>query len=325
MLLDSAAAAAPTVPPGQDHACIVGPPPSHGIDWAALHNPVLSYAGHGVKDQALQWAGGRWHMLFSELSATSSAPHYRYDVASATSSDLIHWSRPHLIERNAASPDIVRDPQGRFVMTYQTFAGQLRYRIATTASLSAWSPAHPLAPQLASRMIDGALAFTGHGVVLGFKAGSTSTTQHFEVAWAPSLAGHFSLVGTPDINVYNDTIENDEFLTVNGQWTMVATSNLLDQPFLFTLAPGNPETPATWLHWIAGRHLQVPSQSFDTGPGLSSVNFEQDNSAFLCVGPDHVDYLTYAGSTDLTAFGGWGHARIGIARSTDLLTWQVPA
>ena len=32
-------------------------------------------------------------------------------------------------------------------------------------------------------MIDAALAFTGHGVILGFKAGTT--TQHFEIAWAP--------------------------------------------------------------------------------------------------------------------------------------------
>jgi len=322
---DSAAAAAPVVPPGQDHACIVGTPPRHGIDWAAVHNPILSYADHGVKDQALQWSDGQWHMLFSELSTTPRAPHYRYDVASATSPDLVHWSRPHVIERDAASPDLVRDPQGRFVMTYQTFAGQLRYRIATSAALSAWSPAHALAPHLAGRMIDGALAYTGHGVILGFKAGTTAQTQHFEIAWAPSLSGHFSLVGIPAINVYNDTIENDEFLTIDGQWTLIATSNVLDQPFVFTLAPGNPETPATWLRWSVGRHLVVPSQSFDTGHGLSSLTFEQDNSAFLCVGPGNVDYLTYAGSTELTAFGGWGHARIGLARSTDLVDWQVPA
>ena len=36
------------------------------------------------------------------------------------------------------------------------------------------------------------------------------------------------------------------------------------------------------------------------------------------------DYLTYAGSTDLTSFGGWGHASVGIARSSDLVNWRVP-
>ena len=58
--------------------------------------------------------------------------------------------------------------------------------------------------------------------------------------------------------------------------------------------------------------------------GGSSVSFEHANSAFLCVGPQGEDYLTYAGSTELTAFDGWGHARIGLARSTDLVNWQVP-
>lgn len=45
------------VPPGQDHDCIVGRPPST-IDWTALRNPILSYPANGVKDQALQWSGG---------------------------------------------------------------------------------------------------------------------------------------------------------------------------------------------------------------------------------------------------------------------------
>jgi hypothetical protein len=318
----SAAAATPVVPAGQDHACIVGTPPRDGIDWGALRNPVLSYRDTGVKDQALQWSDGEWHMLFSDMTALPKAPHVRFDVDSATSADLVHWSAPRVIATDAASPDIVRDPAGQFVITYQTTAGQLEYRTATSSALMRWSAPHALAPGLAHRMIDGALAFTGHGVMLGFKAGTT--TQHFEIAWAPSLSGTFRLIGRPDITIYNDTIENDEFLTVDGFWVMVATSNVLDQPFIFTLSPGNPEEPATWLHWSAGRHLIVPAQSFDTGQGISSVSYEQDNSAYLCVGPGNVDYLTYAGSTELTAFGGWGHARIGIARSSDLTNWQVP-
>ena len=114
-------------------------------------------------------------------------------------------------------------------------------------------------------MIDAALAFTGHGVILGFKAGTT--TQHFEIAWAPSLTGTFRLVGRPDIVVYGDTVENYEFLTVDGSWDLVATSNTLDQPFFFTLAPGDPANPMTWLQWSTGRELMIPSQAFNTGQG----------------------------------------------------------
>ena len=158
------------------------------IDWSALINPVLSYQNIGVKDQALQWSGGTWHMLFSDMTHTRATPHVKFDVAIAQSPDLRHWSTPRVIATNAASPDIVRDPSGDFVVTYQTPNG-LDYRVSTGASLQHWSPPHPLGRGLAHRMIDAALAFTGHGVILGFKAGTTK--QHFEIAWAPSLSGLF--------------------------------------------------------------------------------------------------------------------------------------
>jgi len=317
-----------TVPVGQDHACVVGRPPERGVDWAALHNPVLSYPDQGVKDQALQWSGGAWHMLFSEMVATKGRAAVQFNVAVATSANLVRWTAPHVIAKDAASPDIVRDPAGRFVVTYQSersqsVGNQLEYRVAQGDSLAHWSAARPLAAGLAPRMIDPALAFTGHGVILGFKAGTSS--QHFEIAWAPALGGTFHLVGQPDITVFGDTVENYEFLTVNGRWTLVATSNTLDEPFVFTLGPGNPASASTWLTWSAGRELMVPDQPFDTvAKGVNSVTYEHANSAFLCVGPGGEDYLTYAASSELTAFGGWGHARIGIARSSDLVTWQVP-
>lgn len=317
----TAGAAPPKVAPGQDHACVVGSPPPGGIDWAALHNPILSYPTHGVKDQALQWSGGEWHMLFSDMTQTAAAAHVRFDVAVSSSPDLVHWTAPRVIATNAASPDIVRDPAGQFVVTYQTPTG-LDYRTSADASLSSWSAARTLGHGLAHRMIDGALAFTGNGIILGFKAGTT--IQHFEIAWAPSLTGTFRLVGRPNIVVYDDTVENYEFLTVHGAWTLVATSNTLDQPFIFSLGSGNPARPTTWLHWSSGRELVIPSQPFNSGSGISSVNYEHANSAFLCVGPGGEDYLTYAASTELTRFGGWGHARVGLARSTDLINWQVP-
>jgi hypothetical protein len=319
------ASATTSVPVGQDHACVVGPPPSGGIDWSALRNPVLSSPDHGFKDQALQWSGGQWHMLFTDMTATAAAPNVSFEVAEVHSRDLMHWSQPEVVATDAASPDIVRDPSGAFVVTYQTQQGthdQLEYRISKDASLTHWSRAHALGHGLAGRMIDGALAYTGDGVILGFKAGSSA--QHFEIAWAPSLTSKFRVVGQPDISYYNDTVENYEFVTVDGTWHLVATSNTLDQPFIFTLGAGNPRVAATWLHWIDGRELHIPNQPFDTGTGLPSVAYEHANSAFLCVGPKGKDYLTFAASTELASYGGWGHATIGLARSTDLTHWQVP-
>ena len=321
-LLAPASPAGATVVPGHDHDCIVGTPP-RSIDWSALRNPILSFAHVGVKDQALQWSGGAWHMLYSDMTETKvkSPPYVRFNVAISSSADLMHWTPPRIIATAAASPDIVRAPSGRFIVTYQTPSG-LEYRTSRDASLSFWSVAHPLGHGLASRMIDAALAFTGAGVILGFKAGTTS--QHFEIAWSPTLSGTFRLVGQPDIQIYNDTVENYEFVTIGGTWRLVATSNTLDQPFIFTLGPGDPSVPSTWLHWVNGRQIAIPSQSFNSSNGISSVNYEHANSAFLCVGPHGENYLTYAGSTELTTYGGWGHARIGMVRSNDLVNWQAP-
>jgi len=106
----------------------------------------------------------------------------------------------------------------------------------------------------------------------------------------------------------------------------VATSNNLDQPWIFTLA-GDPDTPSGWLRWTDGYELDVPSEAFNSGTGLSGVGYEHANSAFVCdasAQPGHFTYLLYAGSDELTQFGGWGHAAIGVARSTDLIHWQVP-
>jgi hypothetical protein len=191
---------------------------------------------------------------------------------------------------------------------------------------------HPLAQSLVpspeDRMIDGALVFTGHQVLLGFKYSSPSQPSVFEMARSTtgSLQGPWQLVGRPDITVNGDTIENYEFLTLAGRWRLVATSNTLDQPWIFTLA-GDPGTAAGWLHWRGGYQLDIPSEAFNSGAGISSVGFEHANSAFVCDAtslPGHFYYAVYAGSTELTRFGGWGQARIGVARSTDLVHWSVP-
>ena len=58
---------APELAAGAGHACIVGSgvPPSTG---PALRNPILSSPTAGVKDEALVWAAGTWHMVFSDVT-----------------------------------------------------------------------------------------------------------------------------------------------------------------------------------------------------------------------------------------------------------------
>ncbi len=330
---------------GGDHACIVGTRGVVRVDWSNLRNPILSDAHGAVKDEAVVWAGGRWHLLFSYVtddpSVTGGA---QWDIASSTSPDLVHWSPVSAWPRQpgvlgVASPDVVRSPTGGYLVTYQSDPGstgspgvedRLFYR--TSADLRTWSAPQPLAASLApapgDRMIDGALAFAGHELLLGFKYSSPTQPQVFEIARSTTGTpeGPWVLVGRPDIAVNGDTIENYEFVKLAGQWHLVATSNTLDQPWLFTLA-GDPASAPGWLHWTGGYQLSIPSEPFNTGPGISSVGFEHANSAFICDAssrPGHFYYLLYAGSKELSEFGGWGHADIGVARSTDLVHWQVP-
>jgi hypothetical protein len=327
---------------GADHDCVVPGQGSPIVDWAQLHNPILDSPSAGEKDEALIWFAGRWHMLFSYVRYVRTSPGGVYwDIASSTSKDLSHWTAPVAWPvqpgtLGVASPELAEQPDGTFVVTYQSDPGQttgaqdrLYYR--TSDDLVTWSPPYPLAqnfaPRPQDRMIDGSLAWTRNGLILGFKAGLAGNQQSFEIAWSPdgSLNGPWRYVGKPDIRVNGDTIERDEFLSIDGTWHLMATSNVLDQPWLFTLA-GNPGQPSGWLDWKDGYELRVPTEAWDSGRGISSVNYEWANSAFLC--NDRVSggyyYLLYAGSDELTAFDGWGHAEIGIARSKDLVHWQAP-
>ena len=154
---------------GADHACIVpgsAPPP---VSWTALHNPILSDSTAGVKDQALVWAQGRWHMLFSIVTNDVPTPgDERWNIATATSPDLVHWTAPSPWPAQAgvvgvASPDIVRSPSGLFVATYDSGPGELgggqaKLYVRTSSDLVTWSAPRPLAPGLHpapdERMID---------------------------------------------------------------------------------------------------------------------------------------------------------------------------
>ena len=329
---------------GADHTCIVPGSAGPRIRWATLHNPIERDPAAGVKDQALVWTRGRWHMLFSIVTNDVPTPgDEHWDIATATSPDLVHWSQPSSWPAQpgvvgVGSPDVVRSPSGSFVATYDSGPGEigggqskLYYR--TSPDLVRWSAPHPLArslhPTPGDRMIDPALAWTGHGLILGYKAGTVSgtTSQHFEVAWSPSgsLDGPWTFVGRPDIVVYGDTVENLEFIAVRGRWRLVATSNTFDQPWMFDLS-GDPSVPSSWLHWTHATMLSIPGQAWDSGRGLSSVGFEHANSVFLCdaTATDGYYYATYSGSDELSHFGGWGHAEIGIARSKDLVHWRIP-
>ena len=299
---------------------------------------MLQRPNTAVKDPALVAFDGGWVALYSEVDTSGS-----WRIGIARSTDLTRWTdfttMPHdATTQGEASPDVVRDPQGAFVVTYQSFphdrdGGQAKLYARTTTDFRTFSPPIRLAATVHAapddRLIDAALAWTPAGLMLGYKVGSTAAdaTQHFEIARSTNgtLQGPWELVGRPNIVVYNDTIENYQFINIDGTWTLLGASNNFDRPELFHLV-GNPNDPKGWLDWSTARELQVPLEPWNTGSGVTGVTYEHANCSYLV---DHrsVDghyYLVYSDSNEKTTFGGEGHAVIAIARSTDLVHWSVP-
>ncbi|HET9729883.1 MAG TPA: hypothetical protein VFR41_10705 [Acidimicrobiia bacterium] len=304
------------------------------LAWAALRNPILSSADAAVKDPALVAFDGGWVVLYSRVDRAGV-----WRIGIARSRDLRTWSdittMPHdpTVE-GEASPDVTRRPDGAYVVTYQSSrhdrAGALSKVYArTTSDFRSFSAPIRLAANLHNgrddRLIDAALAWSPAGLLLGYKLGTDE--QHFEMARSVSgsLAGPWQLIGRPNISLYGDTVENYQFIRIDGNWTLLATSNAFDHPELMQLH-GDASQPTGWLDWSAPRELQVPQERFNPGRGATGVNFEHANCAFL-VDRRTVDgffYLVYADAPEMSNFDAQGHAVLAIARSTDLVHWTVP-
>jgi hypothetical protein len=306
------------------------------IQWTQLRNPVLSSPDLAVKDPALVRARGRWWAVVSAVSAQGS-----WRVGVFGSPDLQRWPTQSLMPHDPtvegeASPDVTRERDGVFVVTYQSFVhdvdgAQAKLYYRTTRDFSSFSPPHPLAHELhpgpGDRMIDAAIVRSPTGLLLGYKTGVPDTPQHFEIARSTTgtLDGPWEVVGRPDIVVLDDTIENYQFLHLDGKWMLLATSNAFDRPYLFELR-GNPGDAKGWLHWSKGRELKIPKERWNTGHGTTALNYEHANSAFL-VDAHRIDgwyYLVYADAPEVTTFGGAGHNVLALARSRDLGHWTVP-
>jgi hypothetical protein len=151
--------------------------------------------------------------------------------------------------------------------------------------------------------------------------------QHFELARSTSgrLDGPWQAVGRPDIRVYRNTVENYQFVQLAGRWNLLATSNRLDEPWLFELA-GDPATPDGWLHWSPGRKLDIALEPFERATGATGDAYEHANCAFL-VAPRPIDgwyYLFFSDSPTKATISGEGPATLDIARSRDLVKWDLP-
>ncbi len=293
--------------------------------WAALRNPILENEDRAIKDAFVVRHAHRWFLGYSEISDDP----FRFRLGFASTPDLKTFERGETIDQpetgGLASPTVVRAPDGRFVMTYNSHTrdvgdalNKLYYR--TSSDLVSWSPPTRIhvegADADADRLIDAALAFTGAGAMLFFKLDQTAHVAH---SASGSLDGPWRLLG----DVTPGALENYQPIRIDGRWHLLATTiPLLHRPNLYRL-DGDENDPASFRRWTLVRELAIEEQRWNTGRPLL---YERANAAFLTDAreEDGFFYLLYAGSTETRSFSGRGHAGLGLARSRDLVTWEVP-
>lgn len=359
-VLASACAAAPAGPdPVRSQGCY-DREAAPRIEWDALQNPVLRLEDRAVKDAAMRFSDGQWHVFASDINGRDEGTRFR----------VSHWRAPRLGDLGEpveiyddeavggfASADITRTPDGAYVLAFNSHTTDVDgteedLYVRTGPNLNALGQrqrlAHSTHPADDERLIDTALAHAEIGLVIGYKLG-----QAFELAYSPQGAvdGEFEIIGQPGFEQQMAPgtgmpgIENYQFLQLDGIWHLLATeipaiAELAERGFragtgvgvsgpqhrtlLFTLE-GDPSAPEGWLEWSDGRELTVPQEDWNS-PQDGSSDYERQNAAFLCdlTDVDGFYYLLYAGSRELSTFDGRGHAALGIARSRDLETWEIP-
>jgi len=302
------------------------------LDWNAIRNPILSYPDRMLKDPAVVYRGGFFYVFCSTRFAgphEGPVPFYR-------SPDLVTFEELH--DENLAggvgSPSIFHHGD-RYVMAFQKSvpgSDDPEYRrlfYSTSADLVVWSAPKPLAHELhpTLRCIDATVAFDHGRFVLGYKA-----WQVFYFAESPSLDGPWSEPVRAWPGGEFDWAENYQFVSIDGDWRMVATARPpadwpkpsfvndyvgQHEPFLYTI-DGDGSELLDWARWTEKTHLVVPTEAWN--------RIMRANSATL-VDLRDVDgyvYLFYAGADDGETFEGRGHGKIGVARSRDLVVWEVP-
>jgi hypothetical protein len=291
--------------------------------WNGVRNPFLGYDDVAIKDAYAVRDDGGWHVGYSQVSEEP----FRFVIGSATSADLVDVTRGDAFDIPAvggvASPDVVRAPDGRYVMTFNSHttdeggaATKLYYR--TSDDLVTWSEAQRLhidtldGPE--EKLIDAAIAFTDGGAFLAFKRDQTANIAY---SASGSLDGPWQALGA----IVPAMTENYQFLRIGGVWHMLATTiPLLHDPTLYRL-DGDEQDPMAWTEWTTVGAFEIEPQGWNDGPRL---DHEVANAAYLvdALEQDGYYYLVYAGSSELDSYEGRGHSSLGVARSTDLARWE---
>lgn len=295
------------------------------IPWGELQNPLLT-RDEAVKDAYAVHHEGTWHLGYSFIAEDP----FRFRVGFSTTDDWQSFEHLDPIDDptlgGLASPNVARSPGGEYVLTYNSHThdvddtrNKLYYR--TSEDLRTWSEPKRIHVEGADgpddRLIDAALAFADSGTYLFFKLEQAAHVAH---SASGSVDGPWTLLG----RLEPDTLENIQALKIDGTWHILGTTiPLVHRPALLRL-DGDESSAQAWLRWKHVTELEIPEEGWNTGG--EPWTYERSNAAFMIDqrAEDEHYYLLYAGSTETVRFSGRGHSSLGLARSRDLVTWEIP-
>ena len=289
------------------------------INWDNIKNPIYEHKDWCVKDAAMAYDKGWFYLYFSAFFYDSGKE--RSHLVSVRTRDFIRYSEPLFIWsgmekgwEGLASPDIVKY-EGTYYLTYNTWGdkpgkpNQLFY--ATSKDLKKWDTYKPLAQNVTKglRSIDAALAFDNKKIYLVFKMGQVS-----QIAVADSIESYdWKLIGRPLGKIW---FENGQFIHIDSCWYLLSTQKR-HEPYLAKMSD-NIKSINDWLKYETPEKCVVPVESFnsdESSNAASIYDFRSDNGFF---------YLLYAGRTEGLSHAGRGDNKLGLARSKDKITWEIP-
>lgn len=320
------------------------------IDWANLHNPLLSYPDWSIKDFALAQQDGVFYVFFSAFYEDNGQ--LRSHVVEVTTRDFKTYSEPVINFDGQedgfvgmCSPD-VQKLGNLWQLSFNSWGGndeekphQLFYM--TSPDLIHWSPRQPFASNLTAGhgVDDLTVTRSGNRYYAMWKEAvrprglprreAVEKSQippwkyglRAQLAEAKSLSGPWSYVGSgyPTLKMAdgkeNGLIhENFEFIWIDGKLNVVTSAYPGGHDgYIYTLL--DPKHP---LEWGKGMKLTVPTESFN------QMVLYNAGAIYDWRKQDGYFYLIYGGTNEKTSYGHRGWYRMALARSKDLVHW-VPA
>ncbi|MFS0727541.1 hypothetical protein [Paenibacillus sp. 1P07SE] len=302
------------------------------IPFEKLTNPVLGYPDWSIKDFACAYYEGTYHLFFSAFYADRGM--IRSHVVQVCTADFTAYSEPLLHFDGTeegwlgmCSPEIM-EADGEFILSFNSW-GDLEGRpnqlfCKRSKDLRRWSEGYlPLAPELTrgNRAIDAAMAYSAGRYIVFWK--ERTDRDRTRMATAARLEGPYTAMENGQVELImadgqdNGRIhENFCFLRQSEGWLLVTTDYRPHEIFVYSMS-GRGEQAEDWLKWKKGRRLEIPGQSWNTSH-LANAAALYDWRA-----QTGYYYILYAGNAENETFAKRGHNRLGLARSLDLLSWEV--